>query len=115
MNYRCLVCGYDQMPHPPKDYNICPCCGVEYGLDDAFDSHRKLRNEWLKRGAPWFSLLPPYVAPVNWSAWDQVIRAGYQVDVPPPQSSVKTDIVRTSYDSYQLCGPSEDCLRGVAA
>ena len=21
------------MPDPPKDYNICPCCNVEFGYD----------------------------------------------------------------------------------
>lgn len=53
--YRCLVCGYDQMPHPPADYNICPCCGVEYELDDVFESHLELRNDWLRNGGKWFS------------------------------------------------------------
>lgn len=84
MNYQCPVCGYDQMPDPPRDYNICPCCGVEYGLGDTFDSHRELRNAWLLEGAPWFSRMPPYVAPANWSAWDQLDNAGYVYDVPPP-------------------------------
>lgn len=92
MNYRCLVCGYDQMPHPPRDYSICPCCGVEYGIDDAFDSYLEIRNEWLRRGAPWFSSLKPYVAPMNWRAWEQLDRAGYKYNVEAPISSIKTDI-----------------------
>ena len=29
----CPVCGY-QMEDPPKDNNICPSCGTEFGLHD---------------------------------------------------------------------------------
>ena len=72
------------MPHPPKDYNICPCCGVEYGLDDAFDSYEVLRNNWLERGAPWMSSSSPYDQPLAWNAWDQLDIAGYNYDVPRP-------------------------------
>jgi hypothetical protein len=32
--YTCPDCGYRCMPYPPKDYNICPKCKVEFGLDD---------------------------------------------------------------------------------
>lgn len=116
MNYRCLVCGYNQMPHPPKDYSICPCCGVEYGLDDAFDSHRKLRNEWLRLGAPWFSKLRPYEAPANWNAWDQLDKAGYDYDVPAPDISIKTDRhFNRLYAPSLLCKKSDDCVMGRVA
>ncbi len=32
--WTCPDCGFDKMPHPPKDYNICPKCMVEFGNDD---------------------------------------------------------------------------------
>lgn len=102
MSFRCLVCGYDEMPHPPRDYNICPCCGVEFGLDDAFESHRELRDAWLQEGAPWFSSEHPFVRPVNWDAWDQLELAGLQYDVRRPMSAVKTDIVAPP-EGMQLC------------
>ena len=82
--FRCLVCGYNQMPHPPKDYNICPCCGTEYGLDDAFDSYELLRDKWLEKGAPWMSQSSPYNQPQQWNAWDQLDLAGYHYSVPRP-------------------------------
>lgn len=55
MAYSCTVCGFDSMPYPPMDYNICPCCGTEFGLDDAEKSHAQLREEWVQNGAQWFS------------------------------------------------------------
>lgn len=92
MSYRCLVCAYDQMPHPPSGYNICPCCGVEYGLDDAFDSHEQLRDEWLAAGAPWFSQVVPYDRPANWDAWEQLEYAGLPYTVARPQGQFQTSI-----------------------
>lgn len=90
MSHRCLVCAYDQMPHPPNSYNICPCCGVEYGLDDAFDSHELLRDEWLAVGAPWFSRVVPYDRPANWDAWEQLDLAGYSHNIARPPRSRAT-------------------------
>jgi hypothetical protein len=87
MVYRCKVCGYDQMPHAPRDYSICPCCGVEYGVDDAFESYEELRDEWLAVGAPWFSNVLSYIPPPNWSAWNQLDLAGYSYNVPRPESN----------------------------
>lgn len=40
MKYICPICGYDKLLEPPYDeynnpsYEICPCCGFEYGFDD---------------------------------------------------------------------------------
>ncbi len=54
---------------------VCPCCGFEFGNDDdpgtakgsAFEEYR---DEWIKRGAPWFS---PHLKPENWSVTKQWI------------------------------------------
>lgn len=108
MTYKCKVCGYDQMPHPPANYSICPCCGVEYGLDDEDATHDQLRNEWLRAGAPWFSRIEPYVQPVNWDAWEQVERAGYRYSVPRPQSeTVGIRIFPFSFGARQMITPHE--------
>jgi hypothetical protein len=80
------------MPYPPSGYNICPCCGVEYGVDDAFDSHEELRDMWLQAGAPWFSSEYPYLRLPNWDAWNQLDLAGYRYNVARPVSSSKTDL-----------------------
>lgn len=107
MNYRCKMCGYDQMPFPPNRHNICPCCGIEYGVDDALDSYEKLRDDWLLAGAPWFSTLEPYVRPLDWNAWDQLDRAGYTYSVPRPESSTKTQVIQPVAWTGHLVRPEE--------
>jgi hypothetical protein len=94
MNYKCKVCGYDQMPAPPIRHNICPCCGTEYGLDDDGVSYEELRNEWLRSSAPWFSTLEPYVPIPNWNAWDQLDIAGYSYAVPRPESGIRNHVIQ---------------------
>ena len=73
MNYRCPVCFYERMPYPPEDYNICPCCGTEFGNDDVEYSYEELRLNWLMKGAHWFYEQPP----VGWSAGAQLAKAAY--------------------------------------
>jgi hypothetical protein len=53
------------------DYNICECCGTEFGNDDEFYSYEELRNRWVAGGAPWFF----YSAPVGWNPWMQLFNA----------------------------------------
>lgn len=53
--FTCPVCFYPEMTEPPQDFNICPCCGVEFENDDYDTSHAELRQQWLHAGAPWFS------------------------------------------------------------
>ena len=73
MNYRCPVCFFDRLPYPPRDYHICPCCGTEFGNDDAEVSHRQLREAWTASGANWFF----GEAPEGWSPWHQLAESGY--------------------------------------
>lgn len=57
----CRVCGMELsfMPwgfdgHKPS-YQICPCCGVEFGNDDATPTAvRRAREKWMKNGYVWF-------------------------------------------------------------
>jgi hypothetical protein len=66
------------MPYAPNDYSICPCCGTEFGLDDAERTHAELRMAWVHRGAPWFSdeLTPEPM----WNAFVQMANAGLEYD-----------------------------------
>jgi hypothetical protein len=64
----CPVCSYKNMPFPPEDYNICPCCGTEFGNDDAYATHEQLLMRWLRNGAPWFF----GVAPLGWNPYLQL-------------------------------------------
>jgi hypothetical protein len=65
MSYQCPVCGFDKMPFPPKDNNICSCCGTEFGYHDLRLSHADLRAQWIAKGAPWFSKRMP--KPDGWN------------------------------------------------
>lgn len=75
MNYRCPVCFYAQLPYPPEDFHICPCCGTEFGNDDVTFGYEELRNNWLRNGARWFFRNPP----PDWSAWQQLAAMSYGV------------------------------------
>jgi len=69
--YTCPVCYYTRMPDPPQDYNICPCCGTEFGSDDENASWEDLRLQWIGRGAPWFFDQPP----AFWNGFVQLLKA----------------------------------------
>lgn len=54
----CPVCGYDKLLEAPYDefgypsYQICNCCGFEYGFDDESEQHTfdSYRAEWIEQG-----------------------------------------------------------------
>ena len=75
--YICPVCGFDALKEPPYDrqgassYEICPCCGFEFGFDGAdnqivFTDFRRL---WIKNGAQWFM---PKLKPKDWDLQRQL-------------------------------------------
>lgn len=66
------------MPYPPRDYDICPCCGTEFGNDDVEYTLEALRNAWVENGVRWFYEHPP----VNWNPWSQLINGGRSDLVP---------------------------------
>jgi hypothetical protein len=70
--FTCPVCFYDKMPDVPKDYNICPCCGTEFGVDDELRNYTQLRQYWISTGAKWFF----NEAPPTWNPWFQLSIAG---------------------------------------
>lgn len=67
--YLCPVCGY-RMEDPPRDYNICPSCGTEFGYHDENASITELRATWLRNGLQWWSPVDPQ--PENWDPYEQV-------------------------------------------
>jgi len=69
--YVCSVCGFDGLKEPPyseekePSYEICPCCGFEFGFDGANIQIvlTDFRQRWIKNGAHWFI---PRLEPKNW-------------------------------------------------
>jgi hypothetical protein len=67
----CPVCGYE-MEDAPKDNNICPSCGTEFGLHDVNASIPELREAWIKSGPIWWSVTDPQ--PLGWNPFAQLAR-----------------------------------------
>jgi hypothetical protein len=63
----CPVCGYDlgfpSWIHLSPSDEICPCCGIQYGYDDAAGGdvkqreliYNEWRNRWIQDKMPWKS------------------------------------------------------------
>lgn len=79
MTYICPVCGYNQLDEPPSDYNICDCCGTEFGYHDATLTHSELRKRWIAAGAKWHS--PDFSPPTGWDPLKQLLAAGYNYEL----------------------------------
>lgn len=62
------------MDDPPRDNNICPSCGTEFGYHDAGRTLAELRAEWLNTGAKWSSKF--HQQPTDWDAMKQLTEAG---------------------------------------
>jgi len=82
----CPVCGYDRLEEPPEDYNICPCCGTEFGYEDfaVTEDGRKrqwsrLRQRWIRRGMRWFS--PVLASYPGWDPAQQLLRLDIGVSI----------------------------------
>jgi len=79
--FQCPCCGFEQLDFEPwigdsPADEICPCCGIQFGLDD-FGRRDQLfyagwRSRWILDGSPWFSRGRP--APEGWSAQSQIER-----------------------------------------
>ena len=60
--FRCRICGALQDEAPWGDdgvtpsFNICDCCGVEFGYEDCtLSAVKKYREFWLTNGGHWIS------------------------------------------------------------
>jgi len=72
--YFCRVCGLDQLEPQYGEsgnmptFNICSCCGVEFGYQDTIISAVKaFRERWVREGMRWSI---PEEMPENWS-WEE--------------------------------------------
>jgi hypothetical protein len=86
MRYKCPVCLYADLPYPPKDYHICPCCGTEFGNDDQNFTYEQIRQMWIGGGATWFFGHPPD----DWNPWMQLIVGDLASAVPKFADNVTT-------------------------
>ncbi len=75
-SYRCRVCGMKQDFQPwgrdgkIPSFEICGCCGVEFGYEDSTQkSIKKYRETWMKNGGAWAI---PKEAPSGWSLEEQL-------------------------------------------
>ena len=75
-NKFCKVCGYELGFAPwgennnSPSFEICPCCGAEFGYDDyTTESIKTYRSNWIKSGAKWFD---PNMMPNNWCLQQQL-------------------------------------------
>jgi hypothetical protein len=83
--YTCPVCGYSELEEPPRDpitncanFDICPCCGCEFGYNDAtLAALQNHRSKWIKNGAKWFD---PNLKPANWNLRKQLANVGVNLD-----------------------------------
>jgi rubredoxin len=81
--YTCPVCGYPRLLEPAYDlgtvspsFNICPCCGCEFGYDDATPwAKESFLKNWVKRGSPWFH---PELKPSDWNVREQLQSIGIE-------------------------------------
>jgi len=68
----CPVCGwgpfekaYSSYQELRSSYNICECCGCEYGYDDDENYYK----EWISNGCEWFEAKE---RPKNWNIENQL-------------------------------------------
>lgn len=74
--HECRVCGYHNNDYPwgedgnSPSYQICPCCGVQYGVKDI--TPEEIQNErklWVKNKYKWFD---SNLKPSGWSSEEQL-------------------------------------------
>lgn len=77
--YTCPVCGYNELKNELYDkdgfgtYEICVCCGFEFGNDDFPDKEKAFidyRKRWIENGYQWFSKSTQ--KPKHWNGKTQV-------------------------------------------
>lgn len=64
----CPVCFY---AGSYELWDICECCGTEFGFDDWNTTHDELRRRWIEGGCVWWSSTTP---PPDWDPHAQLKR-----------------------------------------
>lgn len=113
MTFQCLVCAFTEMPYAPVPYNICPCCGTEFGVDDHYHSLPEIRQAWIKKGMPWFDDITS--PPKNWNAYQQLFDAGFGIEFIRPISHDERVVVRIPDNVLGLFPNLLGYIRPVAA
>jgi len=72
----CRICGLELSKAPwgknedTPSFDICPCCGVEFGYEDiTLSTICNFREQWLIKGAQWFR---PKMKPDCWNLKKQL-------------------------------------------
>jgi hypothetical protein len=104
--HHCPVCGFHLEVF---EFNICPSCGTEFGIDDIDHSYTELRHIWIENGPHWSSTVS--MVPERWNPWMQLIEAGLVYDLP---FHYRIEFVaRPVNPAAELIGPNQS-LRMVA-
>ena len=120
--YLCPVCGYG-MADRPANYNICPSCGTEFGVNDQDATIEELRSEWIKTGPNWWS---ENERPENWNPYEQLANLisatsannSFAKGEPAPPAPAASETYTTCPHEYaEVDGATADgycpiCLRG---
>src|SRR6476620_5555846 len=97
----CPVCGFT-MEAPPRDYNICPSCGTEFGLHDANASIEELRLALISTGPKWWSASDPQ--PEDWNPFSQLASLGLSSGPIVPTTAVIRITATTSASAPPVNG-----------
>jgi hypothetical protein len=72
----CRVCGYENLNFPwgkngiSPSYQVCPCCGCQFGVNDITPYDIKKRREyWRENEYKWNN---PLIKPVDWLLENQL-------------------------------------------
>jgi hypothetical protein len=83
-NFTCSFCGFPDLDQPPFDetgapsFEICPCCGGEFGYNDASqEAEKEYRRKWIQNGAQWFD---SSLKPTDWKLRNQLLNIGINLD-----------------------------------
>ena len=78
----CPICGFAGLKEPLepdpqqwRTFEICPCCGWEFGYDNP-NRMADYRIQWIEGGGQWFS---PDKRPQNWNMTQQLLNIGVNV------------------------------------
>ena len=86
----CPVCGFDKLSRPLEQFDICPCCGTEFGYDDSALTHEQLRIQWIRSGADWWSETTE--PPADWNPIVQLIEG----KILPVKPASENDSIETT-------------------
>jgi hypothetical protein len=74
--YKCRVCGFEHETPTweygdSPSYDICHCCGVEFGYSDfTVLAVKNFRKKWIENGAKWSGNIS--FKPNNWNVESQM-------------------------------------------